>query len=89
MGAPKVVVVLQEDDIPGAKLQRETPEECKLSQLRRWLLGRGARASGRKSELVKRLVHSRSFDLLTLAPLWFVKLGMVEVFMLSHSKTFL
>ena len=47
-------VVLSESDIPGAALPRDTPEQCTVTQLRRWLLCRGAKTSGKKPELVKR-----------------------------------
>ena len=33
-------VCLVEDDIPGAQLPRSTPEECSVTQLKRWLLCR-------------------------------------------------
>ncbi|XP_022809544.1 uncharacterized protein LOC111346525 [Stylophora pistillata] len=47
-------VVIIEEDIPGAKLRRENVEECTVPQLRRWLLCRGAKTSGKKADLVKR-----------------------------------
>ena len=53
----KIKVILLEEDIPGARLPRENVEECTVTQLRRWLLCRGAKTSGKKSELVKRFVH--------------------------------
>ena len=49
-------IVLTEEDIPGAKLPRGNAEECTVPQLRRWLLCRGAKTSGKKAELVKRFV---------------------------------
>ena len=52
-------VVLCEEDIPGAKLPRENPEECTVPQLRRWLLCRGAKTSGKKVDLVKRFARLR------------------------------
>ena len=42
-------IALTEEDIPGAKLPRENAEECTVPQLRRWLLCRGAKTSGKKS----------------------------------------
>ena len=47
-------MILKEEDIPGAKLPRDTPEECKVQQLQRWLLCRGAKETGKKEVLVQR-----------------------------------
>ena len=47
-------VSLTEDDIPGAKLPKETPEECNCWMLRRWLQCRGGRTTGKKAALVQR-----------------------------------
>ena len=47
---------LVEDDIPGAQLPRSTPEECSVTQLKRWLLYRAASTTGRKQQLVSRFV---------------------------------
>ena len=49
------VVSLDEKDIPGASLPRETPEECNCQQLKRWLVCRGALSSGKKAQLVTRV----------------------------------
>jgi len=46
--------ILSEEDIPGAKLRRETVEECSVVQLKRWLVYRGAKTSGKKGALVSR-----------------------------------
>ena len=54
-------IVLTEEDIPGAKLPRGNAEECTVPQLRRWLLCRGAKTSGKKAELVKRFVFTMVF----------------------------
>lgn len=54
-------IALTEEDIPGAKLPRENAEECTVPQLRRWLLCRGAKTSGKKAELVKRFVRTMLF----------------------------
>lgn len=54
-------IVLTEEDIPGAKLPRGKAEECTVPQLRRWLLCRGAKTSGKKAELVKRFVCTMVF----------------------------
>jgi len=51
------VVLLDEIDIPGAKLPKPV-EQCTCSVLRRWLLCRGAKTTGRLGELKQRLVHS-------------------------------
>ena len=51
-------VVIIEEDIPGAKLPRENVEECTVPQLRRWLLCRGAKTSGKKADLVKRFAQT-------------------------------
>lgn len=50
------VVVLDENDVPGAILPRKTPEECNMQQLKRWLVCRGASSTGKKAQLVARLV---------------------------------
>ena len=54
-------IVLTEEDTPGAKLPRGNAEECTVPQLRRWLLCRGAKTSGKKAELVKRFVCTMLF----------------------------
>jgi len=46
-------IILTEDDIPGAKLNKHV-EECSCSVLRRWLLCRGAKTSGKLADLRKR-----------------------------------
>lgn len=46
---------ISEEDIPGATLPRDSPEECKVKQLQRWLLCRGAKTTGKKEDLVQRL----------------------------------
>lgn len=52
-------VNLTEKDIPGAQLPRETPEECNVPQLKRWLLCRGACTTSKKQLLITRLVKFR------------------------------
>ena len=47
-------VKLKEEDVPGAILPREKPEECTVKQLQRWLLCRGAKTTGKKMQLVQR-----------------------------------
>ena len=49
-------VSLTEYDIPGARLPREVPKECIVTQLKRWLSCRGARTIGKKQQLITRLV---------------------------------
>ena len=49
-------IPISEEDIPGATLPRDSPEECKVKQLQRWLLCRGAKTTGKKEDLVQRLV---------------------------------
>ena len=36
-------VKLRQEDVPGAILPRQIPEECTVKQLQRWLLCRGAK----------------------------------------------
>ena len=57
-------IVLTEEDILGAKLPRGNAEECSVPQLRRSLLCRGAKTSGKKAELVKRFVCTMVFYLI-------------------------
>ena len=54
-------VVLTESDIPGAKIPRGTVEECRVFELKRWLLCRGGKTTGNKSALVKRSVSVIDF----------------------------
>ena len=46
---------LEENDIPGAKLVKD-PSECNLEELTRWLECRGQKISGKKVELVERVL---------------------------------
>ena len=46
-------VKLKEEDVPGAILPREKPEECTVKQLQRWLLCRGAKRPERKCSSCK------------------------------------
>ena len=48
------VLMLQEDDIPGASLNGKDPSELNVVQLKRWLACRGAPLSGKKPELIDR-----------------------------------
>jgi hypothetical protein len=47
-------IILNEEDVPGAKLPRESVEQCTVVQLKRWLLCRGAKTSGVKAVLIER-----------------------------------
>ena len=49
--------ILSEKDIPGAKIPRETVEQCSIVQLKRWLLCRGAKTTGNKKALMTRYVR--------------------------------
>ena len=42
-------VKLRKEDVPGAISHREKPEECTVKQLQRWLLCRGAKTTGKKT----------------------------------------
>lgn len=46
-------ITLVEGDIPGASLLKPV-EQCSVAILKRWLLCRGAKISGKKNELIKR-----------------------------------
>lgn len=50
-----IVVSLSEDDIPGAKLPWEIPEQCIVQQLKQWLSCRSACVSGKKPQLIARI----------------------------------
>ena len=50
-------VILSEEDIPGARIPRETVQQCSVPQLKRWLLCRGAKTTGNKKALVTRYVR--------------------------------
>ena len=52
----KLTVKLTQEDIPGAKLPRDSVEKCSVVQLKRWLLCRGAKTTGTKKALVSRFV---------------------------------
>ena len=47
-------VCLTEDDIPGAKPPKGSPEKCSCWMLRRWLQCRGGRTTGKNAALVQR-----------------------------------
>ena len=50
------IILLDESDIPGASLKGKNPCQLNVAQLKRWLACRGAPLSGRKPELIERLV---------------------------------
>ena len=45
------------EDVPGAILTREKTEEWTVKQLQRWLLCRGAKTTGKKTQFVQRQVR--------------------------------
>ena len=51
-----LVELLSEEDIPGASLNGKSPGELSVVQLQQWLACRGAPTSGKKPELIERLV---------------------------------
>ena len=52
----KAMLMLDENDIPGASLNGREPNELTVVQLKRWLACRGAPLSGKKPELIDRYV---------------------------------
>ena len=50
----KQTCILNEEDVPGAALPRESVEECSVVHLKRWLPCKGAKTSRKKSSLVYR-----------------------------------
>ena len=51
---PSFTVLIDEDDVPGSKFERE-PEEYTVDRLKRWLKCRGLKLSGKRDELRKRV----------------------------------
>ena len=47
-------VKLRQEDVPGAILPRQIPQECTVKQLQKWLLCRGAKTTGKKMQFVQR-----------------------------------
>ena len=47
-------VKLRQEDVPGAILLLQIPEECTVKQLQRWLLCRGDKTTGKKMQFVQR-----------------------------------
>ena len=56
MAAPFDIKLL-EDDVPGAKLVKE-PKDCSVVTLKRWLECHGLKRTGKKCELVERVIIS-------------------------------
>ena len=48
------ILLLTEDDIPGASLNGKSPSQLTVVQLKRWLACRGAPVSGKKPDLLER-----------------------------------
>ena len=48
------VITLEEEDIPGAKLNK-APSACSLDELKRWLQCHGQKRTGNKREIVSRV----------------------------------
>ena len=46
------------EDVSGAILTREKTEEWTVKQLQRWLLCRGAKTTGKKTQFVQRQVRA-------------------------------
>ena len=53
---PFFAVQLNENEIPGAKLAKNTIEENSVGKIKRWLSCRKQSTTGKKAELVNRLV---------------------------------
>ena len=47
-------VKLKEEDMPGAILPQEKPEECTVKQLQGWLLYHEAKTTRKKTQLIQR-----------------------------------
>ena len=48
------LLLLEESDIPGASLNGKQPCQLNVTELKRWLLCRGAPLTGKKPELIER-----------------------------------
>lgn len=48
------MLLLSDQDIPGASLNGKDPTNLNIPQLKRWLACRGAPESGKKPELIQR-----------------------------------
>ena len=54
--------LLKEEDVPGAKLSKE-PHKCIMEELKRWLECRGIKRSGKKDELIRRVIEAQHMNL--------------------------
>ena len=54
MNMANIRIVLNEDDVPSAKLFKE-PCNCSVEELKRWLHCHGLKRTGKKYELVERV----------------------------------
>ena len=54
------MVILTENDIPGASLGGIDPRDLNVTQLKRWLVCRDAPVSGNKPQLIQRYVYIAS-----------------------------
>ncbi|KAK3929477.1 Putative ubiquitin carboxyl-terminal hydrolase 50 [Frankliniella fusca] len=54
--------VLSEEEVPGAKLNMESLENCRKSALERWLLCRRINKSRNKQELISRIMNHQKTD---------------------------
>ena len=53
LSRPREEIRVTEDDIPGAKLVKNV-EDCNCTELRRWLLCRGAKTTEKRADLKRR-----------------------------------
>ena len=53
-GDQEDLLLLEESDIPGASLNGKQPCQLNFTELKRWLLCRGAPLTGKKPELIER-----------------------------------
>jgi len=56
--------LLRERDIPGASLDGKKPRKLNVAQLKRWLACRGVPTSGKKPQLIERLIAKKCLLLL-------------------------
>jgi SAP domain len=54
-----LIVLLNEEDVPGAKFVSGEVSEHSIAQLKRWLQFRGLKSSGKKETLVDRQAVQR------------------------------
>ena len=51
-----LTILTQDDGVPGSKFEND-PENYTVDQLKRWLKCRGLKLSGKRDDLVKRVVE--------------------------------